>query len=285
MTTATEPTHERRCRIEGLLEGPLPPVPGFAHFLEDWRARLSEQGVSLVVQAHGGRFDVLAPELDLAVPKVGRDPAACLDEALRELVAKVPSGDRVRLHSTLRTVEYGDGLQRRTLFALRETGELVRVEESAEGAPPPLADFDRPGALHWTFWAGLVLVAVVLVMSGPRLVEQFRGAPLVDVEKVVIDSAPGGFELVSIGRDPLTELPVATIAHTADFATWSAPSSDALAFRLAVERGRAVVEWRDEGGALLRVDPLDVGALATETEATVTLLEPPRGAVAARLAW
>jgi hypothetical protein len=285
MTTAAKPITERRCRIEGLLEGPLPPVPGFAQFLEDWRARLSEQGVSLAVQAHGGRFDVLAPELDLAVPKVGRDPTACLDEALRELVAKVPSGERARLHSTLRTVEYGDGLQRRTLFALRETGDLVRVEESAEGAPPPITDFDRPSALHWTFWAGLVLVAVVLVMSGPRLVEQFRGAPPIDVEKVVIDSAPGGYALVALARDPLTALPVGTVAHTPDLEAWSAPSSDSLAFRLAVERGRAVIEWRDEGGALLRVDPLDVGALATETEATVTLLEPPSGAVAARLAW
>jgi hypothetical protein len=277
----------RRCRIEGLLEGPVPPVADFGAYLDDWRARLAQQGVELVVNSEGGRFDVLAPELDLPVPEVGRDPAESLNAALVELVEKLPSAERARVHSTLRAVEYGGGTQRRTLFALRATGELVRVEDSAVGEPRALAE-DRPSALHWTFWVGLALVAVVLVLAGPRLVERAGGGPPIDPAALVVDAAPGGYDLVALERAPDGGALFARLTRAEDHAVWlvaDAGRTDGLAFRLAVERGRGALEWRDGGGALLRVDQLDLLPLAEAEEALVPVLEPPRGAVAARLAW
>ncbi|MEZ5978569.1 MAG: hypothetical protein R3F34_10155 [Planctomycetota bacterium] len=293
MTTSTRARAEReavsgRCRIEGLLEGPLPPVPGFREYLENWTRELERRGIAVVANVDGGRFDVFAPELDVAIPRVGLSPTDSLADAVRELLDKVPDGERSRVHSTLRTVESGDGVETRTLLAVRSPGVLERVEDRvAVATAPPIPA--RRALPSWAPWVVVVVLAAVLAAGGLLGWFDRLGLPApIDPTKLHVSSASPTVELLGIGPEG-----PATGAWTVEFRRGVAParrpSDDAPAEAwldfVGSARGRGVLEWRDADGRLLRVDPVDLEPVAPGDTGAVRIGPPPPRSATVRFGW
>jgi hypothetical protein len=281
---------EGHCVVEGILEGPMPPIPGFAEFLDEWKRGLAQAGIALVVTVDGGRFDVHAPELEIEVPDVGRDPVDTLAEALGVLIARVPDGDRARLHSTLRATVFGRGTQRRTLFALRSPGVLEVVEDRtvAVTAPAPRPDLSR-AARHWAFWVTLVLASALFLTFGPTLSPLGWGElRTLDPAAIELTSAPGGVAIVRLDREVGAHGTWYAVLERRTAAPRVAPPLDdagAWLEWLGTARGRAHLEWRDDTGNVLRVDPIDVSGLGVGQELMLHVPTPPKDAARLRFGW
>lgn len=268
----------------------MPPIPGFAEFLDEWGSGLAEAGIALEVTVDGGRFDVHAPELEIEVPDVGRDPVDTLTEALEVLIARIPDGDRARLHSTLRAVVFGRGTQRRTLFALRSPGVLEVVEDRtvAETAPAPRSDLSRVSR-HWAFWVTLVLAAALFLRFGPSLSPLGWGElSTLDPADVELESASGGVALLRLHQEVGAHGSwYAVLRRRAAAPQAAPPTADAGAWLewLGVARGRAHLEWRDDTRFLLRVDPIDIADVEVGQEVMLHVPTPPKGAAHLRFGW
>lgn len=281
---------EGHCVIEGLVEGPLSGEPDFVQFLRTWERARRDEGYDFDVTVDGGRFDVHAHELEVPAPEVGRDPIDALTAALEELVEAVPAERRASMHSTLRAAVYGDGTARRVLFAIRAPGVLEVVEDRALArteAPdrPDLSQTSRRVA----FWAVVVLASIAFLVWGPGFTPLgWQDVSTVDPDAVELESAAGGVQLDRLVREPGARGAWFAVLRRDAAAPERAPApeeAEAWLEWLGAARGRAHLEWRDDTGFLLRVDPVDLGDLGVGEELMLNVPTPPSGADSLRFGW
>lgn len=281
---------EGRCVVEGLVEGPLPDDGSLVEFLRTWERERHDEGFDFQVTIDGGRFDIHAHDVEVPAPEVGRDPVDVLADALRALIEALPGARRAEVHSTLRAAVYGRGTARRTLFAVRTPGVLEVVEDRAlaETVAPEPPDLSR-GPRHWAFWITLVLAVVVFAVWGPGLSPLGWGdLSSVDPDALELSSSADGLDLTGVQRDPGARGPWYVVVRRESAAPDSAPApddADAWLAWLGNARGRAFLEWRDDAGSLLRVDPIGIEGLEVGQERVLSVLAPPPRATDVRFGW
>lgn len=281
---------EGHCEIEGLFEAPLPDDPGFVDVLRTWERARRDEGFEFRVTVDGGRFDVHAHAVEVPAPEIGRDPVDVLSAALGELMDALGESERARAHSTLRASTFGHGTVRRTLFAVRSPGVLEVVEDRsvAETAAPQLPDPSR-GPRFWAFWIALILAVSVFLVWGPGVSPfGWKDVSTVDPATLELSSAPGGVELTAVHREAGARGPWYVVLRREEAAPTSAPDPDDAGAWLAwlgAARGHGQLEWRDDSGYLLRVDPIDLDDLGVDRELMLAVPRPPERAARLRFGW
>ena len=180
--------------LDGLLEGPLGPDPAVRARLADWVRIAQKAGYHFSLEVEGTGFSLLADEQARHAPKVDTDMAEPLRDLLQQLVQSFPPDIWGQLFSTVRSVQYGDGMATQTVYAVHGDGSVEaqqRVVDAATSKPDaPLTTKDKVRV----FVTGLVILLALFGLSsiffdwGSMFSKTWQKIAPVDAEKVEVDT-------------------------------------------------------------------------------------------------
>lgn len=123
---------EGTIRLDGLIEGRLPPEGDVADKLREWTRFVAELGLKFSVEVDGNAFSVLADARPVPVAKLEPDPAQSIKEALDQLLLVFPAQQRTSIFSTLRASEYSPGKEIQSVFAVGPDGQIAIRERTVD---------------------------------------------------------------------------------------------------------------------------------------------------------
>ena len=180
-------------RLDGMLQGPIPPDAGA---LETWAMTAKRQGLHFHLSSDGSAFSIVA---DPAIEKVsrlqGKDLGVLLQEALVALLSLLPREVRNRVYSTVRSEEFRQGEAVQSLFGVALDGSVTseqRVQSIATEAPA--AEISVAALRKAVIPALMVLLVGLFVSSffvdyeGMISSARDRVVPL-SVEEVILDQS------------------------------------------------------------------------------------------------
>lgn len=269
-------------RLDGMLQGPLPPGSPVVEDMQAWVVSAKENGLHFHPSVDGGKFSILA---DPAVQKTSRirkgDLEDLMIDALDAFLALLPDGARTSVYSTVRSEEFRPGTAVQTLYAIGADGKIASeqrlVEVDTEDAAPELT----PASIRRAILPGLVVLLLGLLISSffidyRKLLSDARNrvVPL-SREEVSVDRSPLGkvLEVELAGVDNKRKLLMLKLKRGPawDEAMAASPGDNAADWptflaRTAVHRGRLQVELFDKDGKLLNSGEIRVDGLKkTET--------------------
>lgn len=150
-------------RLDGLLEGPLDSDGAARARLSDW-VRLAQKagyGFSLELDASG--FSLLGDNTPRHAPATDVDMAEPLRDLLGQLVGSFPPDLRPRLFSTVRSVQYGEGQETQTLYAVMPDGRVDAQQRTVDAETSRAAE---PLGLKGTLKLGAIALVVLLALFG-----------------------------------------------------------------------------------------------------------------------
>jgi hypothetical protein len=128
-------------RLDGMLQGPLPPGSPVAGDMAGWVSAAGSKGLVFHLSTDGGTFSIVA---DPSAQKTARLGSAglsdLLEDALNSFLDLLPGEGRARAFSTVRSEEFRPGTAVQTLYSIGPDG-LVSAEQrqvdAETGDPPP----------------------------------------------------------------------------------------------------------------------------------------------------
>ena len=253
--------------IDGLLEGPTPPLPGLREEMEAWRNAAEEAGYPFRLRFDGRRYSLLATKKSI-VPADGRPASGQeLERLLNDLVARIPDGERRRAMSTLRSVEDRGSDVVETVYAVVPNGNIASDQRVRLATAKPDESKTNP-TRRLLLIGGLVLGAVLvgfLAGGWSNLVQWWKAANLeiADVERATLDLnrfldyriTAVSTEGVDVIIEPKSDCPTKPADYEAlrerllnenDAASWASLE--------AAFRGVVTVEIQTDDGAILFAD-------------------------------
>ena len=264
-------------RLDGMLQGPLPPGSPVVDDMKAWVVSAKENGLRFHPSVDGGSFSLLA---DPAVQKTSGITKGDLEDlmvdALDAFLTLLPEGARTSVYSTVRSEEFRPGTGVQTLYAVGPDGKIASeqrlVDVDTEDAPPEIT----PASIRRSLLPGLVVLLLGLFISSffidyRKLFGEARDrvVPLAK-EEVVIDQSPLGkiVEVELTGVDNKRKVLLLRLKRGADWeeAMASLPGDNAADWgtflaRKAVHRGRLQAELFDKDGKLLSSGEIRIDGL------------------------
>jgi hypothetical protein len=159
---------EGTMRLEGLIEGTLPPFPDAREKLEKWAAGFAGGVIRISLQVDGSHFSALpnnAPFQVRDLSKDGTEPSNRIADGLSDLLRYFPPLERSQVFSTIRSIEYRPKQEVQTVYAVGPDGRAVTRQQTVptetvkQAEPVSGREALRRGIM------GLLLAAAVLGIS------------------------------------------------------------------------------------------------------------------------
>ena len=125
--------------LDGLIEGKLPDDDAAERRLREWVGFAARVRLRFNLEIDGGNFSLLADNTPVAVKSIGDNPADVIAQTLGELLKVFPGDQRVRVLSTVRSVEYRKNAEVQTLYVVGPDGTVGTRERTVDvrtTAPP-----------------------------------------------------------------------------------------------------------------------------------------------------
>jgi hypothetical protein len=258
---------ENTYRLEGLIQGPLPPGSDGLSVIKKLTADFNRNGLRLSVCIDDSQFKLTAENVTRDTEEIHPlEVDLMVHHALEKLLAAYPPELRMQIFSTLRSREYRPGLEVQSIYLIIYPGQ-VKVERrevtaEVEPRPAPLSAKNQfgylvaaAGILALLGWASTSLVEYRDL--GEQKLSTFRGTRLEDLR--VDDKSLVGF--VRIVETDIAKQPESSIILTLrkgtkwpDDVTPLPPDSKGYtpayraAFRAAIEVRELTVVLRDDQG-------------------------------------
>ena len=258
---------ENTYRLEGLIQGPLPPGPDGLTVIKKLTADFNRNGLRLSACFDDSQFKLTAENVTRDTEEIHPlEVDLMVHHALEKLLAAYPPELRMQIFSTLRSREYRPGLEVQSIYLIIYPGQ-VKVERrevtaEVEPRPAPLSAKNQfgylvaaAGILALLGWASTSLVEYRDL--GEQKLSTFRGTRLEDLR--VDDKSLVGF--VRIVETDIAKQPESSIILTLrkgtkwpDNVTPLPPDSKGYtpayraAFRAAIEVRELTVVLRDDQG-------------------------------------
>lgn len=274
-------------RLDGMLQGPLPPDRPVGDDMEAWAASAKSSGLHFHLSVDGSQFSIVP---DPSVQKTSRLAKPGLErllvDALDALLSCLPVPSRSQAFSTIRSEEFRPGAAIQTLYAVGPDGKITSeqrtIDRDTEEAVPEIT----PASLRRAILPALVLLLLTLLVSSffidyRKLFSDARDrvVPLTKEEVTVDHAALGRFIEVELGgvdnkrnallfqlkRGPEWDRAISTPPSqgTADWPGFLA--------QVAIHQRRARIELYAKDGKLLRSGELDLGPLHQKKSAEVAV--------------
>ncbi len=255
--------------LDGMVQGTTPAIPNAEGELRQWVSSAAAVGLVFHLQVDGGSFNVLAGDEPCDASRLGKDPAAKLEQLLDELLRTLPPPRRGQTFSTLRSTEYRPGKEIQTLYTVGPDARVLarqRILDARTDAPPPKPDLKA----RLRGMGAAVLVAAALVGISSFFVD-YRGMIRNAVERAS-SVEPNEIKIEAGAFEPYFTVEGRTVAHgghdlvltlkrkegfpaaEADLNRLMAAHADSLCDRLAVEalaRGYIRIEYFDRNNAFV----------------------------------
>jgi len=128
-------------RLDGMLQGPLPPGHGTGDGIRAWAASAKKAGLHFHLSVDGGTYSLVAdPAIRRSDLLGGKDLETLLSDALDALLDLLPPPTRAGSFSTVRSEEFRHGSVLRTLYSVGADGKMATEQRSADvetGQAPP----------------------------------------------------------------------------------------------------------------------------------------------------
>ncbi|MEM7232959.1 MAG: hypothetical protein AAF517_12320 [Planctomycetota bacterium] len=280
---------QRRAKLEGLIEGPVPPVAGGEDRLHEWVTFAKGLGLSFHLSIDGAAFSLLPDERAIELGTDDGFPER-LRAAVEQLLNAFPPELHARVFSTLRCVEEFGDHDRQSVIAISPRGVEVRSRDVDADAPKGRTEISIPRAY---VLAGGVLLLLFLgslpFIDLQQMWAQFKSEKLpLDVSEVTVDAGPlsryveskqnglsSGRLVVEIARTPEFPIDLATLEAERERARGTGSLSEWIALQKLVVDGSIRVVYLDKEGQSIRAERLDVRGLLSKE--SITLHVPFRG--------
>ena len=258
---------ENTYRLEGLIQGPLPPGPDGLSVIKKLTADFNRNGLRLSACFDDSQFKLTAENVTRDTEEIHPlEVDLMVHHALEKLLAAYPADLRMQIFSTLRSREYRPDLEVQSVYLVIYPGQVKveRREVAAEVAPRPAPLSVKNqfayiaaavGILAFLGWASTILVEYRDL--GEQKLSTFRGTRVEDLR--VDDKSLVGF--VRIVETDIAKQPESSIILTLrkgtkwpDDVTPLPPDSKGYtpayraAFRAAIEVRELTVVLRDDQG-------------------------------------
>ncbi|MFO0933560.1 MAG: hypothetical protein U1E39_12740 [Planctomycetota bacterium] len=150
--------------VEGLVEGRLG-RPETAERVRAWAAEQAASALHFALEVDGATFSLLPSPEPVRAAALRPDPGVRLEEALRALVATLPTDVRGETYSTLHSVEVRPGQLVRNVYAVTPAGDVRREERIVAATTRPPAGPPSTRTLVMGALAGLGALAVLFAIS------------------------------------------------------------------------------------------------------------------------
>ena len=258
---------ENTYRLEGLIQGPLPPGPDGLSVIKKLTADFNRNGLRLSACFDDSQFKLTAENVTRDTEEIHPlEVDLMVHHALEKLLAAYPADLRMQIFSTLRSREYRPDLEVQSVYLVIYPGQVKveRREVAAEVAPRPAPLSVKNqfayiaaavGILAFLGWASTSLVEYRDL--GEQKLSNLRGTRVEDLR--VDDKSLVGF--VRIVETDIAKQPESVIILTLrkgskwpDNVTPLPPDSKGYtpayraAFRAAIEERELTVVLRDDQG-------------------------------------
>ena len=258
---------ENTYRLEGLIQGPLPPGPDGLSVIKKLTADFNRNGLRLSACFDDSQFKLTAENVTRDTEEIHPlEVDLMVHHALEKLLAAYPAELRMQIFSTLRSREYRPDLEVQSVYLVIYPGQVKveRREVAAEVAPRPAPLSVKNqfayiaaavGILAFLGWASTILVEYRDL--GEQKLSTFRGTrvedlrvddkSLVDFVRIVetdIAKQPESSIILTLRKgtkwpDDVTPLPPDSKGYTPAYRA---------AFRAAIEVRELTVVLRDDQG-------------------------------------
>ena len=279
--------------IDGIVEGPIPGIPGVAEKIEEWVRFAASAHLRFSLETDGNSFSLLAENTPASSSAVGSGPEQHVTQLLEQLLKAFPPGDRGKLFSTLRSVEYGSGKETQAVYTIGPGGEVdvrsrtIGAETVARTEPQTARQRVRAGIIGGV--AALLIVGTAVVLFRDNLSGLYHRMLPLDPAGVVLDAeAYEEFFTVKVegpgsgGRFMVLELSRAEKFPENDDALqdlYDKARQGTLGRRLAVEalgRGYVRCEYFDVKNEFVGAADLRVAGLRSKKTVKEPIPMPPR---------
>ena len=286
--------------IDGLVEGRCPDFGDIEARLRHWVRNAEARGLTFSLEVEGGTFSVLADNRTVSAADLGPDAVDTIAEVLRDLLVIFPPGQRASLVSSVRSIEYGQGVETQTGYAIGSDGRLEtrqRTIDARTTAPPqPLTGRQKLRLAAVGLGAAVLVFAVssIWVPYGELVGRLWDTVVPFDTDAVKIET--GSFadyftvekKAVTRGRDGKNL--VLTVKRKGafprsdkDIADLSAKAGEELSAVMTVQalaRGYVRCEMFDKKGKFLGYRDGRIAGLRTAETAELTLPMPRKSRLA-----
>ena len=125
--------------LDGLVEGRIPGRGDAEDVLHDWVRHAASSNLWFSLQLEGGSFSILADNKPIQAEDLAPRPADRIADALRDLLEVLPAQERKGVLSTLRSVEYREGVEVQTLYAIDPDGGVAVRQRTLSARTAPAA--------------------------------------------------------------------------------------------------------------------------------------------------
>lgn len=150
-------------RLDGLLEGPLDSDGAARARLTDWVRVAQKAGYGFSLEFDASGFSLLGDNTARHAPSLDVDMAEPLRDLLGQLVGSFPPDLRPRLFSTVRSVQYGEGLETQTIYAVMPDGSVDAQQRTVDAETSRAAE---PLSVKGALKRGAMALVVLLALFG-----------------------------------------------------------------------------------------------------------------------
>ena len=197
--------------VDGLMEGPRGLSLDLEARLAEWIRLARSAGYRFSLEIEADTFSLLGENRPVALPETDTDVSEPLRDLLQQLVDSFPAEERTAFFSTIRTVEYGDGIETQSLYVLAQGGQVeVRqrtIDAETTRATPKATkkEIIRSGVLAFLVLAGVFLISSIFIDYKKLLTRTWRKIAPVDTEAIELDPGPYEPYLALEGLDTASE--------------------------------------------------------------------------------
>ncbi len=179
--------------LDGLLEGPLGPDPAAKARLADWVRIAQKAGYAFSLEVEGTGFSLLAEESPKQAPSVETDMSEPLRDLLQQLVQSFPPDIWGQLFSTVRSVQYSEGMATQTVYQIHGDGTVEAQQRVVDAATTkPAAPLTTKDKVRMAITGLVILLAIFGLSSffidwGDQISKGLQKIAPVDAEEVDVD--------------------------------------------------------------------------------------------------
>ena len=276
--------------LDGLIEGPVPPIPDGEKRLQQWVEFVRTNEMPFQLSVDGGSFSLLPDHEPLSLGEKD-DLRDRLQQAVEQLIRIFPDDLRGRVFSTVRSTEFRQGKKIESLYVVTRQGVDVRTRQVAWSA-----DERSTSSLRGLPWASIsagmafLLVALIVSLFLVDYRQVIRGwlAPYtrVDAERYEVDASVLSpyIAVAETATDEKAEELEITLTRSASYpTTWEGFRREEerlrqaedlrgyLLFQRVIVEGGVSVAYVAKDGKVLGLEERDVRSLRDKETLTVDL--------------
>lgn len=154
--------------LDGLIEGPVPPIKDGAEQLREWDRFAQKSGLKFHLSIDGSSFSLLADSTPLKLQE-NETLQDCLKQTMEQLLIIFPDDLRCRVFSTVRSIEYLEEEKIQSLYLISQDGVQVKSRKMPleKGEHPEEAEdfFTTPIKNFVPLIVGASILAVMAIAS------------------------------------------------------------------------------------------------------------------------